>query len=64
MIGWLAVVTFCLAEECAFWASTEELFPTEAACAQKAMQAEAYFEQQGAQVLSVCLPIRATGKKT
>jgi hypothetical protein len=64
MVVWLAVVAFCGGGQCAFWASTDELFTNEATCAEKVLQAEAYLQQQGAtSSMSVCLPIKWQGKK-
>jgi hypothetical protein len=59
MTEWLAIVVFCVGENCAFWAKTDEPYKTEGDCIAMVLEAEAKLVQNGAtSTLSTCIPIK------
>lgn len=59
MVEWIAIVAFCMGEQCGFWTNTDRPFLTEAECRKNLAEAQQYFKQNGAQgVLSGCVPLK------
>ena len=59
MTEWLAVVVFCLGQECRFWSSTDKPFYKQSECQAIALEVERIFLENGAaSTLSTCIPIR------
>lgn len=61
MFDWVAVIAFCLAEKCGFWANTDKPYFSENECRKNLKEAEGWFRDNGATaVLSACLQLRWT----
>jgi hypothetical protein len=61
VIGWLAVVAFCVSGECSFFADTKTPYPTLEACERKAAKVVNDMEEMGIPVvIPGCIPIRFT----
>lgn len=61
MIGWFAVVAFCVSGECNFFADTRTLYPTMETCKEKVNEVIDRLEAVGIPVvIPGCIPIRFT----
>jgi hypothetical protein len=61
MIGWLAVVAFCVPGECNFFADTRTPYPTMEACEERVNEVIDELEALGIPVvIPGCIPIRFT----
>ena len=62
MSGWMAIVAFCLGDQCSFMANTSELFKTEKECAVHVFKMEDSLNRQGIEVtIPGCIPVRVRG---
>jgi hypothetical protein len=59
MVEWLAVIAFCMNEQCAFWINLDKPFSNEAECRRGLAATELYLRQQGAtSTLAACAPLK------
>lgn len=59
MIGWLAVVTFCVGSDCGFYADTKTPFGSQNECIVRAEKMDEYLRQNGVHTtIFGCIPIR------
>lgn len=59
MIGWLAVVAFCVGSDCGFYADTQTPFGSQNECNVRAKAMDDYLRQNGATAtIPGCVPIR------
>lgn len=62
MSGWMAIVAFCLGDQCSFMANTSDLFKTEKECAAHVFKMEDSLNRQGIEVtIPGCIPVRVRG---
>jgi hypothetical protein len=58
MTEWLAVIAFCVGNECAFWAETKFAYPRKEDCEARVLQMEAEMKKHGAVTIPTCIPLR------
>ena len=59
MIDYLAIVAFCVGQQCGFYADTTTPYDTKLKCERKVLEMEDTLKQNGANpVFSGCIPLR------
>jgi hypothetical protein len=61
MVEWLAVIAFCMNDQCMFWADTKTPHFSQEACEVKIYEVQAALQSKGVKpedMLSTCLPLK------
>jgi hypothetical protein len=61
MVEWLAVIAFCLDDQCMFWADTKTPHFSQETCEAKVIEVQMALASKGVKpedMLSVCLPLK------
>jgi hypothetical protein len=61
MVEWLAVIAFCINDQCMFWADTKTPHFSREACEAKVFQAEQMLQSKGVkpdEMMSTCLALK------
>jgi hypothetical protein len=61
MVEWLAVIAFCINNQCMFWADTKTTHFSQETCAVKVYEAQKMLKSKGVKeedMLSACLPLK------
>ena len=61
MAEWIAVIAFCMAGECAFWAETKKPFYSQQDCEKAVLVMDNYLRENGATAtVPGCIPLKFT----